>query len=159
MMPLKILALSAISDRIGLAVLHGEKLKDWHASERAAINSVEAAAFVQEAINYYRPNVVVTEKLGPHNRKGKRTQRMIAAMQMVAEQNYVLEVQTDHRHPFATKYEEAQLLAKTYPPIGPWLPAKRRYFDHQPRAMVMFEALSLAHSVARGSAEQLAAAM
>ena len=159
MMPLKVLALAAISDRIGFVLLHGDRVKDWQASERAAKSSIEAAAFAQERINFHRPNVVVTERLGPDNRKGEATHRLIAAMEMVAEHNPVIHVATEHHHPWPSKYEEAAALVKVYPPLKPWLPAKRRIFDHQPRVMVIFEALSLANSIAHGGAEPIAAAM
>lgn len=159
MMPLKVLAFAAISDRVGMVLLHGDQLKNWQACERATKSSVDAAAFVQEMINFHGPDVVVTERLNAENRKGKPTKRLIAAMEMVADQNYVLSVTTEHRHPYPCKYEEAMALAGQYPALKPWLPAKRRVFDHQPRTMVIFEALSLANSIARGSAEQLAAAM
>ncbi|MEH6792455.1 MAG: hypothetical protein V7650_17950 [Parasphingorhabdus sp.] len=50
-------------------------------------------------------------------------------------------------------------MAKAYPEIAAWLPQKRRFFDNQPRNMVLFEALSLGHSIAHGPADRLAAAM
>ncbi|MDG2001773.1 MAG: hypothetical protein P8J20_00420 [Novosphingobium sp.] len=159
MMPLKVLAFAAISDRIGMVVLHGEKLKDWQTTEKVAKSSVDAAAYAQEIINSYRPHVVVTERLGIDNRKGAATQKLIAAMEMVAEHNSVIHVATEHHHSFPSKYEEAAALVAIYPALQPWLPKKRRIFDHQPRSMVLFEALSLANCVAHGGAGPLAAAM
>lgn len=159
MMPLKVLAMAAISDRIGLAYLVGGRLKDWTASENAAASPVAAAGYTQEMINFYRPNVVVTEKLTDECLKGKSTQHLIRAMARTADQNYVLDVAIEHTHPYPSKYEEAEALAKAYPAIAAWLPKKRRFFDNQPRNMVLFEALSLGHSIAPGPADKLAAAM
>lgn len=159
-MPLKVLAFAAISDRIGYVLLHDDRVKDWQATEKATLSSVEAAEFVQQMINFHRPNVVVTERLGPDNRKGEATQRLIDAMERIAqENNSVIHVATQHHHAYPSKYEEAAALAKRYPALKPWLPKKRRFFDNQPRPMVIFEALSLAHSIAHGGAEPIAAAM
>lgn len=159
MMPLKIMALSAISDRIGLVYLRGGHLKDWSSSGTATTSPVAAAGYVQEAINFYSPDVVVTEKLTQRSQKAEGTQKLIHAMARTASENYVLDVTVAHEHPYRNKYEEAAALAKLYPAIAAWLPKKRRYFDWQPRNLVLFEALSLAHKIAHDSADKFAAEM
>jgi len=158
MMPIKVLAFSAISDRIGLVLLADGRLKDWRTSKRAARSSIEAAGFAQKMINFYQPDVVVTEKVSGHH-KSKATRKLINAMAMVASENYVLDVAVKHCHPYPSKYEEAEALVKRYPALLPWLPVKRRFFDHEPRAMLLFEALSLADRVASGPADRLAGEM
>ncbi|MHA7820269.1 MAG: hypothetical protein ACX930_11540 [Erythrobacter sp.] len=157
-MPLKILAFSAICDRVGLVFLVGGKLKDWRTSRKAARSSVEAAGYAQQMLNFYQPNVVVVEKITVC-RKGEATCKLIQAIAMVAEQNYVLDVAVERDHPYQSKYEEAQALVKAYPLFAPLLPEKRQIFDSEPRAMVLFEALALGNAIAHGGAEPLAAAM
>lgn len=159
MMPLGVLAVAAFSDRIGFVYLRSGVLKDWGASEKASTNSVEAAGFIQEKINFYKPHVVVTERLGLTNSKGNHTKRLIAGMENIAEHNPTIAVQVEHEHEFSDKYAEAEALAKIYPALENHLPPKRKYYDNQPRVMVIFEALSLAHRIANGSAEKIAQAM
>lgn len=150
--------MAAISDRVGLVLVAGSKLKDWRSSERAARSTVDAAGFAQQMIDFYRPDVLVVEKVETSS-KGESARRIIWAMAMIGEQNGLLDVSVERPRDYANKYEEAEALAKRHPSIGPWVPRKRRFFEAEPRAMVIFEALALADTVARGGADRLAAEM
>ena len=50
----------------------------------------------------------------------------------------------------------AEALAARWSEIGEWKPKKRRFFDTEPRCMVLFEALALAETmlVQKGGAEK-----
>jgi len=155
----RVLAFAAVSERIGTILMIDGQLREWKVSEQAAMSSNDAAGYAQEMINFYKPNVVVTERLRNDCRKGKHTRGLIAAMALVADQNYVLDISIERRQRYANKYDEAEALVAGYPDLLGWLPKKRRIFDREPRSMVLFEALSLARSVASGSTTDLAAAM
>lgn len=101
----------------------------------------------------------MTEKAEAAACKGDKTKAIIHAIAAIAAQNYVLDVSVVRTHEHANKYEEAEVLARRHPDIRPWLPGKRRFFDNEPRNIVLFEALSLAEVVMRGPSTSLAAAM
>ncbi|WP_160731427.1 hypothetical protein [Pontixanthobacter luteolus] len=146
-MTAKVLSLAAISDRIGMVFLIEGQLKDWVASETGALSTVAAAGYTQELINRYRPDVVLTEQIAPSCQKAPATIGLIRAMARTAERNEVLDVVVPRVQRYANKYEEAAALAEIYPALAPRVPAKRKYYDHQPRSLVIFEALALAHSI------------
>lgn len=105
------------------------------------------------------PDVLVTERTGSGCRKGDKVQAIIRAIAGVGEQNYVLDVSLPSNHNYANKYDEAAVLAERYAAIRSWLPKKRRFFDNEPRNIVLFEALSLAEKVLNAPTTTLAAAM
>jgi len=155
----RILAVAAASGRVGYAFLVGDMLRDWHVSYTAANSPTKAAEEAQKWINRLKPDVVVTEKAEEATKKGKKTKAIIGAIARTAEHNYVLDVSVARAQDYANKYEEAEALAVQHPEILPWLPAKRRFFDNEPRNTVLFEALSFANTVRRGGSIGLAAMM
>lgn len=144
MAALRILAFAAASGRVGSVLLIGDRLVDWHTSNKAADSGVEAAAYAQALINDLTPDVVVTEELETASHKGKHTLAIIAAIARTAEHNDLLDVSVPHKHRYPNKYAEADALAEQFPELAPWKPMKRRFYDNEPRNTVLFEALALA---------------
>lgn len=147
MMPmaaLRVLAFAAATGRVGSVFLVGDKLVDWHISNKAAENGVEAAGHAQALINDLMPDVVVTEELETAKHKGKHTLALIAAIARTAEHNDLLDVSVPRDHRFRNKYAEADALVEQFPELAPWKPMKRRFYDNEPRNTVLFEALALA---------------
>lgn len=112
--------------------------------EQGGQSNVEAAAFAQTLINDLTPDVVMTEELETARHKGKHTLDLIAAIVRTAEHNQVLDVAVPREHRYPNKYAEAESLCERYPELAPWKPAKRRFYDNEPRNTVIFEALALA---------------
>jgi hypothetical protein len=159
MAALRVLAIAVASGRVGYTFLTVDRLRDWGTSDKAAKSPSQAAEATQEWINYLKPDVVVTEQLDAVCRKGIKSKNIIAAIARTAEHNYVLDVSVPRKHDYQSKYEEAEALAIQYPDLRDWVPAKRRFFDNEPRNTVIFEALSMALTVLRSPSTQLAAAM
>ena len=42
------------------------------------------------------------------------------------------------------KYAAAKELTLEYPQVEPWLPSPRQWWEHEPRNIIIFEALALA---------------
>lgn len=158
-MPARFLALAAASRRVGCVYLVRGQLTDWRMSDKAAKSPELAAAQATAWIAQLPPDVVVTERTEEAARKGDRTKAIIDAMAQAARETRVLSVTVVRCHDYANKYEEAEALAKRYPEIRAWLPKRRRFFDNEPRNTVLFEALSLAETAARGGPLLLAGAM
>ena len=140
----RILAFAAATGRIGSVFLIGDRLIDWHISNKAAESGVEAAGHAQALINRFTPDVVVTEDLGAASHKGEHTLALLSAIARTAAHNELLDVALPRKHRFQNKYAEADVLVERYPELEPWKPSKRRFYDNEPRNTVLFEALALA---------------
>lgn len=160
MVTLSVLSIAVASGKVGYVLLHDGRLQDWGITVKAAKNGSELVGFVQNLINEFRPDVVVSEDCTQRCRKGANTKRLIRSIAELASHNAVLDVSVERPYTFQSKYEEAEVLAKRHPEITGYLPSrKRRIFDFEPRGMVLFEALALAEQVIAGPPDQLAAAM
>jgi len=160
MAALSVLAVAVASGKVGYVFLQSGRLQDWGITVKAAKNRSDLVGFVQGLINDLRPDVVVTEDCGDGCRKGSKTKRLIRSLTELISHNAVLDVSVSRPRTFQSKYEEAEMLAADHPEIAGYLPIrKRRIFDFEPRGMVLFEALALAHEVMKGPPTKLAAAM
>ncbi len=171
MAALKVLAIAVASGRVGYVFLDGKRLEagqrpqrprlvDWAVTTTVSGKASDLVAFVQELINTLKPDVVVTEKCDKHCRKGSRTRKLINAIAELASHNYVLDVAVSRPRVFQSKYEEAEAAVDRHPDLIGYLPdKKRRFFEFEPRNMIVFEALALAEDVINGSPNNLAAAM
>lgn len=139
----RLLAIAAASGKVGSVFLVGDTLTYWQVSVKAAESPADAAAHAQSLINDFWPDVIVTEEPGRRH-KGTETLALIAAMAEVAEDCGLLDVRVPRVQRFPNKYAEADALVLRYPELAPWKPAKRRFFEAEPRNTVLFEALALA---------------
>jgi hypothetical protein len=157
---LKVLAVAVATGRAGFVYIEGMEVRDWGMSMKAVQSTKQLVAFLQEQIDEFTPDVVVTEKCEAGCRKGKRTKSLINAAAEIASHNEVLDVSVDRPRRFPSKYDEATDLVTRHPSLAGYLPKrKRRIFDFEPRGMVLFEALAMAERVIHGPPDQLAAAM
>ena len=140
---LKVLAIAAATGRIGHVLIMGERLLDWGMSIRASRSPELAAAHARKLIETLNPDVVVTEELSKSSTKGEKTRLLLAAIADVALQIKLLDIRAKRPHEFPNKYEEAAYLATRFPEIAAWVPKKRRLWEPEPRATVLFEALAL----------------
>lgn len=140
----RVLAFAAATGRVGSVFLIGDRLIDWHISNKAAESKVEAAGHAQTLINRFVPDVVVTEDLEAASSKGEHTLSLLSAISTTAAHNGLFDVSVPRKHLYANKYVEADALVEEYPELAPWKPAQRRFYDNEPRNTVLFEALSLA---------------
>ena len=154
---LRVLAVAAGTGRLAYVFFVGDELKDWRISDTAAKSSKHAAGFVQGWINLLLPDVVVSEKTERNTKKGEKTSRLISTIAQTAEQNHLLDIAVVREHEYQNKYEEAEAIASQYPELKSWLPKKRRFFENEPRGIVLFEAIALAEKVVKTPAASIAA--
>lgn len=160
MATLRVLSLAVSSGRVGYVFLEGTQLLDWAVTTTVSGKATDLVAFVQELINTLKPDVVVTEKCDQNCRKGSRSRQLIASIAELASHNYVLDVAVSRPRVFQSKYEEAESAVGRHPDLIGYLPdKKRRFFEFEPRNMIVFEALALAEEVILGPPDKLAAAM
>lgn len=160
MIAYRILAIAAGTGRVGCVFLIGGRLIDWWTSDKASRSPADAAELAKQWIAHYRPDAIVTEKASSAKMKGQAAKAVTAAIASVAADHVdVLDVSVVHTQEYRDKYVEAAALAVQYPDLEPWLPKRRRFFDREPRNIVIFEALALALIVIRQPTESIAASM
>ena len=159
MTDLKLLGVAAATGRVGCVLLQHEALKDWRMSREASASPEKAVTYAHKWIDRLQPDAVIVEATESAERKGEKTKRIVAAFARTARERRILVVCVERQQIFSNKYEEAASLVKKYPDLLPWLPVKRRVFDNEPYATVLFEALSLVERVKRDPAATLFAAM
>lgn len=141
---LRVLAIAVATGRVGYAFVSGDRLKDWRMSKKASMSPQEARKLVKQWISFFKPDVVVTEKIGKHSRKGSHTKRITAAIAKVAEHADLLNVLAPRIQAFKNKYEEARMLAKRFPELQDQVPREPRIWQSEPFSTIYFEALALA---------------
>ncbi|MEO3416139.1 hypothetical protein AAFO92_15920 [Roseovarius sp. CAU 1744] len=153
---LRVLSVAVSSGRVGYVFLEGTQLLDWAVSTSVSGQSTDLVAFVQELINTLKPDVVVTEKCDDGCKKGEQSKRLIAAISELASHNYVLDVSVSRPRHFKSKYEEAISIVERHSDLIGYIPKrKRRFFEFEPRNMIVFEAVALAERAIHGPPEQL----
>ena len=80
---LRVLSVAAATGRVGYTFLIGGRLCDWGLSRKASRSPEQAEGQVRHWIAYFRPDVVVTEKVEARTRKGEKTKRLIEAVAKV----------------------------------------------------------------------------
>lgn len=159
MAALRLLSVSINRRRMAYVFLIGNQLKEWRTMTKPTKSSENADSALRDLINEFKPDVVITEKLPRHTNNTDHVSQLKSAIIQVAETSGLLNIITDRSRDYANKYEEAESLSKFFPEIRPWVPEKRRFFDHEPAHLVLFDALSLAFKVLKRPSEQMAAAM
>jgi hypothetical protein len=160
MAALKVLSVAVATGRVGYVFLDDGQLRDWGVSTSVSKKASDLVGFVQELINTLRPDVVVTEKCDEACRKGDKAKRLLRSVSELASHNYVLDVSVPRPRTFKTKYEEAKSLVERHKDLLGYLPKRKpRFYESEPRNLIVFEAVALAEAVIFGPPERLAAAM
>lgn len=136
-------ALAASSGKVGLVCLEDTELLDWEISI-AASQSVDGA-FEQATywLRYYRPEVVITEDIPEHSRKGDNTRAVVEAIRAAADDLEIPWVEVVPVKRFDNKFKAAAHIATEYPQLAPWLPEPRRPWEAEDRKIILFEAITL----------------
>lgn len=138
-----VLSVAASATRIGYVFWIDGEPQVWNLS-RAASRSPEAAyQHVRDWIDYFRPDLLITERPNSNTRKGARTQQLLDAVGKSAQDENIDWWYVDRLQPFENKYAEAEALAERFPALKDELPNKRRLWAEEPRRMIVFEALAI----------------
>ncbi|MDA4845245.1 hypothetical protein OOZ53_07785 [Hoeflea sp. E7-10] len=116
-------------------------------SKKAWRTVAGAEDYVKQLIAFFKPDVVVTEKIAKESGKGDHAKRIIAAIARVAEKAMLLDVVVPRMQRYQNKYAEARALAERFPELAASVPRKPRLWESEPFAMIYFEAVSLALEV------------
>ncbi len=81
MAALRLLAVAVTQRRFGYVFLINGQLKDWQVMTKPTKSRSNAAGALQELINVFKPDVVVTEDIDEGSKKGKRARTITQALQ------------------------------------------------------------------------------
>lgn len=141
---LKVLAIAVATGRVGYVFFDGNTLVDWKASKKACKSAKQAQTHAIKWIRYFKPDVVVTERVTKPCRKGDHAKGLITTIAKVAEDHDLLDVSVPRLRAFKTKYAEARALVVRFPELRPRLPKEPRIWETEPYGTIYFEALAMA---------------
>lgn len=147
MTPFRVLSVAAATGRIGYVYFEGGQPVDWALTRKASRSPKDAAAYARNWITLLRPDVLITEKVGRHTRKGAKTRALIAAIATEAASHALHDIAVPRQQHYPNKYTEAAVYAERFHELRPLLPAKRRIWDKEPPNITYFEAVALALTV------------
>ena len=143
----RILSIAIASGKMAYVFLIDGQLKDWQCSRGASLASPKARSLLRTAMARLEPDLVVTEDpFLPTRKYGKSVEVLRAFVQELTD-SAVPHKLVRRDHDFANKYEEAQALAKRFPPIEPWQPKSPKIWEAEPINTIYFEALAMAANV------------
>ncbi len=141
----RILVLAARYGRIGYVYIKNGQPKGWLLSCKGYRTAREAATLTGSWIAKFDPDVVIIEDPKSAKRKGRKTKSRLRSMLRIAERSPAMVAKTRRIQQFRNAYLEANALAEMFPQMANKLPV-RKFYDTEPRNLVLFEALSLAQS-------------
>ncbi len=145
------LSVAVNASKVGYVFLIDGTPYDWDISLQANESARTAYQFTTEWIDYYQPELLVTERIGASSLKGDRSVLLINAIWKAAQDADIRWACVDRVQKYPNKYIEAAVLAERFPELLEWLPKTRTLWDEEPRRMIIFEALSLALELTDGS--------
>ena len=142
-----VLSIAAATGKVGYVFLLDGEPYDWGVSPKASRSPKLAYQHVTEWIDYYQPQLLITERISPHSRKKDVSRALLNAIWKAAQDAEIKWACVDRIQKYQNKYVEAEALAARFPELKEWLPKKRALWESEPRRTIMFEALSMALSV------------
>lgn len=139
---LRILAVSARSERIGYVVVEDGELLFWEGTT-AAKDARTAGAYLFSWMQTFRPDIMVSENPETPGRKGSKQIAILRAFAEVADREAPVNLLVRRQKPHANLYEEAKQLAHYFPDIMELVPNKPPIYRKEPYRLIFFEALSL----------------
>lgn len=142
--PLWVLSIAVNYNRIGFCYLIGKQPMDWQLTFKAATSAGRAEQKLNQWLDLYRPDVVITEAPRSAKRKGDRTKMLLDVVDRVVKRNGARHIVVERKQPYANRYDQIEDLCKRYPQMKAVAPKRRRYFDKEPPYVTIFDALAMA---------------
>jgi len=138
-----VLAISIATQKIGCAFFIDGTPYDWRVSETASQSLITARDFAADWMEYYQPQLLVTERMDPQSRKGSFSRDINNAIMAEAQKQGIEIMCVDRMQRYANKYAEAKALAERFPELQPYVPKPRRQWESEPRNIGIFVAVGL----------------
>ncbi|MEM8971723.1 MAG: hypothetical protein AAGD43_06665 [Pseudomonadota bacterium] len=148
--PRHVLSIAVQATKLGHAFLIDDTPYDWDLSQRANRSTEASYDFTTATINYYQPELIITERISANPHKGEHAAALANCIWKAAQDSNVPWLCVDRVQRYANKYVEAHALANRFPELQPYLPKTRTLWDEEPRRMIIFEAVALGLSSGYG---------
>lgn len=140
----KTLAVAVGSRRVGYVYFEDRVLVDFALSRKAAMSPTLAVSYLQKWIGMLNPNMVITERIRKHSRKGAKSRAITEALTREAAKHELQDISIVREQHYPNKYVEADVLAKRFPDLQAYVPRKPKIWECEPVNVRYFEAISLA---------------
>ncbi len=137
--------MAVATGRVGYVFFDGGILKDWKMCKKASKSPKAARSYTKKLITFFKPDVIVTERIAPQSKKGDNAKEITATIALVAADHELLDVAVPRLQAFKNKYAEARELVLRFPDLR--APKEPRIWQAEPYSTIHFEALALALSV------------
>lgn len=145
-----VLSVMVSTGKVGYAFFVDGKPYDWKVSFTASTSTRTAYEFAMGWIEYYQPQLIITERISLDSRKQTFSRELVDAIMKAAQDSDVLAASVDRVCNYENKFKEAEVIAKRFPELKSYLPKPRKYWEPEPRQIIIFEAVSLALRVIEG---------
>ena len=140
---LRVMSVAVRSHVIAYAFFIGDRLEYWGSSNKAAKSPEHALPVVKAWMAKFRPQVMVTERIGQDTRKKPRTISVIEAITQLAVDAPLNDIVVPRVRQFTNRYEEAEAVAERFPAVAHLVPKKPRIWESAPPRLIYFEAIVL----------------
>lgn len=106
----------------------------------------QAYEYASRQIEYYRPQLLVTELVTDQSKKGQYSRSLINEFMKAAQDHDVTWSLVVRKQRHANKFQEAVNLVERFPELKATLPPKRYWWQTEDQRMIIFEATALALS-------------
>lgn len=141
--PKTIMAFATHHNRVGFCFFIDKQPMDWQLSYKAAKTASNTETMLAKWLEFYAPDIVVTEKVHRDSRKGERAKHLLAVVDRVVRAKKIKLVKVVKQQPYMNKYLQIDELCDRYPQMKAVAPKRRKYFEKEPPYVTLFEALAL----------------
>jgi hypothetical protein len=131
-------------NRIGFCYLIGKQPIDWQMTFKAATTIKNAENKITQWIDFYRPDVVITEDPRTLRRKGERARMLLDVAKRIADGSDVQHIEMPRVQPHRNLYDRIDELCERYPQLKAARPRRRKYYQKEPPYVTIFDAASMA---------------
>lgn len=144
---------------IGYVHIEHGQLLDYAVSRKAAQSADATALCLQSWILKSKPQVVVTEKITPLCRRGKRSCELTRLLGVIASYHDVFDISLVLDRGGRTIHQQAEHLVRIYPDVESRMIKPRKIYGAKDRDIVLFDALTLAHTIIENPTMRMAREM
>jgi len=142
--PLRTMSFAVNYNRIGFVYLIGKQPMDWQLSFKAGNTAGHAENKIRQWIEYYQPDVVITENYKTLGRKGERARMLLDVLKRTLAKHDVQHIEMDRVQPYRNLYDQIDDLCDRYPQVQAARPKRRKYYQKEPPYVTIFDALAMA---------------
>ena len=144
---LRILSIAVNYNRMGFCFFVGKQPMDWQLVFEAAKSASKAEAQIRKWLEYYSPDIVITEDPKTLRRKGDRTKMLLDILNRIIQKTDVQHIEAGRVQPYKNRYDQIEKFCEKYPQLKAISPKRPQFFQKEPPYVTLFDAVSMAETV------------